>query len=93
MGRKSTQSLTTPKKSGYYVYLGPTINGMIQNAMIIQGTREDAEKKIANVIAKYPRAKTLLIPDETIAQDREDVNKPGTRLYTEYRRLVRELKK
>lgn len=81
------------EQASFFVYLGPTIMGVIQNASIYTGTRDDVEKKLARVIAKYPRVKVLLIPGDAIVQGRDDVTKPGTRLYAEYRRMVRELKK
>lgn len=81
------------KSASFFMYLGPTIQGVIQNASIYPGTRQDVEKVLADQIAKFPRIKALLISGETIAEDRINVTKPGTRLYVEYHRLVNELKK
>jgi len=78
-----------PKKAAFFMYLGPTILGVIQNASIY--TEKDQALEAA--IAKFPRIKALLIPDDRIAEDRINVTKPGTRLYAEYHRLVNELKK
>lgn len=81
------------KQASFFVYLGPTITGLIQNASIWEGTREDVEQRLADAIGKYPRIKVLLIPAERIVQDRDAVTRPGSRLNAEYRHLVRELKK
>ena len=81
-----------PKEASFFMYLGPTIQGVIQNASIY-ASREEAEKLLADAIEKFPRIKTLLISGETIAEDRINVTQPGTRLYAEYHRLVNELKK
>ena len=81
------------KKASFFMYLGPTIQGVIQNASIYTGSRKDVEKQLAAQIEKYPRIKALLSSGDTIAEDRINVNKPGTRLYVEYHRLVNELKK
>lgn len=78
-----------PKKAAFFMYMGPTILGVIQNASIY--TEKDQALEAA--IAKFPRIKALLIPDDRIAEDRINVTKPGTRLYAEYHRLVNELKK
>jgi len=81
------------KKASFFVYLGPSIQGVIQTASIFTGTIEEVLKQLADQVEKYPRIKALLISDENIAEDRINVTKPGTRLYAEYHRLVNELKK
>ena len=81
------------KQASFFMYLGPTIQGVIQNASIYAGSRRDVEKILADQIEKFPRIRALLISGETIAEDRINVTKPGTRLYVEYHRLVNELKK
>ena len=81
------------EETSFFMYLGPTIQNVIQNAAIYKGTRKEVEAKLEKVIAKHPRIRFLLSPGERIVKDREDVNKPGTRLYAEYQRLVRGFKK
>ena len=81
----------TKNAASFFMYLGPTILGVIQNASIYPAA--EADKVLAPAVEKYPRIKALLISDKTIAEDRINVNKPGTRLYVEYHRLVNELKK
>ena len=97
---KATEPEKTPAKkeapkeeASFFMYLGPTILGVIQSASIYTGTRKGVEKLLSDAIEKYPRIKALLVSDKTIAEDRINVNKPGTRLYAEYHRLVNELKK
>ena len=88
---KVPEKKEAPKeKASFFMYLGPTILGVIQNASIYAA---DELYKLDSAIEKYPRIKALLISDKTIAEDRINVNKPGTRLYVEYNRLVNELKK
>ena len=82
-----------PKQASFFMYLGPSILGVIQKASIYSGTREDVEKLLAPAIAKFPRIRALLISGETISVDRVNVTKPGTRLYAEYHRLVNEVRK
>ena len=92
--KKTETKKEAPKKAAsFFMYLGPTIQGVIQSASIYAGTKAEVEKKLANAIEKAPRIRNLLISGETIAEDRINVTKPGTRLYAEYHRLVNELKK
>jgi hypothetical protein len=97
----ATEAVETPKepekkeeavKPSFFVYIGPSIRGYVQYGAIFTGTREDVEKKLSVQIAKYPRIKKLLVSDLTIVEDRINVNKPGTRLNSEYRKFVSELK-
>lgn len=96
--KKATEPAKVPEKkeakesASFFMYLGPTIQGVIQNASIY-ASREEAEQLLAPAIEKFPRIRTLLISGETLAEDRINVTKPGTRLYVEYHRLVNELKK
>lgn len=79
-------------KPSFFVYLGPSIRGYVQNGAIYKGSRADVEKKLALQIEKYPRIKRLLVSDLTIVEDRVNITKPGTRLYAEYKKFVAELK-
>lgn len=81
------------KEASFFMYLGPTILGVIQHASIFAGTRKEVEAKLAAAIGKYPRIRALLVSGETLPADHVNVSKPGTRLNAEYAKLVRELNK
>lgn len=92
--KKAEPKKEAPKKeASFFMYLGPTILGVIQTASIFPGTKAEVEKKLSAAIERFPRIRNLLISGETIAVDRINVTKPGSRLYAEYHRLVNELKK
>ena len=80
------------KKPNFFVYLGPSLRGVIQKATIFEGTRSEMEAFFAPAIEKSPRIKNLLVSGDTLPQDRINVNTPGNYLYEEYRRFVSELK-
>ena len=86
----------TPKKeavkkaASFFMYLGPSITGVIQKGTIYSA--DDVERLTAAAIERFPRIKALIVSDETIVEDRINVTKPGTRLYNEYKKLVAELK-
>ena len=86
----------TPKKeaakkaASFFMYLGPSITGVIQKGTIYPA--DEVEKLTAAAIERFPRIKALIVSDETIVEDRINVTKPGTRLYNEYKKLVAELK-
>lgn len=76
----------------YYVYLGPTIRGVIQKGAIYPGSRQEVLAALERAIQKYPRIRNLLVSGEELVTDRVQVKIPGTRLNTEYRKLVSEVK-
>lgn len=80
-------------EGSFFVYIGPNIPGVIQTISIYSGSRADALGKLEYATVKYPRIKALLVSGDTLATAQKEVTTPGTRLYTEYNRLVAELKK
>ena len=68
------------KETGFFVYLGPSIRGVIQTATIYEGTKAEVEEFLAGPIERYPRIKRLLVSGETIAEDRIKVKTPGNGL-------------
>jgi len=75
----------------FFVYLGPSIRGVIQMGSIYPGNRQEVYETLDSAIQKYPRIRNLLVSDETLVVDRVDIKKPGTRLYNEYKKLASEV--
>lgn len=80
------------KAPGFFVYLGPSIRGVIQTATIYTGTRDEVEEFLAGPIERYPLIKRLLVSGETLAEDRIKAKTPGNGLYVAYMKIVDELK-
>lgn len=74
---------------GVFVYIGPSILGLIQTGTVYTGTREHALKEAGRAIAKNPLIQTLIVPGSTLAVDRQKVRTPGTALYNNYQRIVK----
>ena len=55
--------------SGFYIYIGPTIRGVIQNGTIYRGTRAEAMEKAASAIEKYKLVKTLIVSGDALPVD------------------------
>ena len=91
MGRTTPPVLRD--QNTYYVYIGPTIKSAAQHNSIIPGTRDEVLKKLESAIEKYPLMKQLLVSGEELAEARNQIRQPGTRLHDVYRRLVTGLTK
>jgi len=81
------------KSETFCAYLGPNIRGLMQNGTIYDGDRDHVLELLADAIKKYPRIAKLIVPGETLAEDRVKLKTKGNMLYEENRRLTAELKK
>lgn len=61
-----------------FVYIGPSIpRGKLMKNAIFTGTRKEIEIYLADVLEKYPKIKSLIVPIEELAESREKASKPG----------------
>ena len=89
---KKEQPAAAPKAaeantSGFYIYIGPNIKGLIQTGSIYRGTREDAYKAAAAAIEKYPKVMSLIVSGDALPDARLRVKAPGNILYINYNEL------
>lgn len=73
--------------SGFYIYIGPNIKGLIQTGSIFRGDREHAHQMAAAAIEKYPKVKTLIVSGDALPEARLRVKTPGNVLYANYNEL------
>ncbi len=90
---KKEQSAAAPKatevnSSGFYIYIGPNIKGLIQTGTIYRGDRESAYRKAAAAIEKQPKVKTLIVSGDALPEARLKVKVPGNVLYATYKELA-----
>lgn len=96
----STDSATAPTNkakaggppSGFYIYLGPTIRGLIQANTIYRGDRAHALAEAKEAIEKYPLIKTLIVPGDYLPVARLRIKTPGNALHANYVKLVEQVK-
>lgn len=86
---KPKRAEATAAGAGFFMYIGPTIRGLIQSNTIYIGTRAEALKAAAAAIEHAPLVETLIVPGETLAADRIKLKTPGTAVYLNYRRVLR----
>ena len=74
--------------SGFYIYIGPNIKGLIQTGTIFRGDRENALRTAAAAIERYPLVKTRIGSRYARPSGRLKVKTPGNALYANYRKLA-----
>ena len=93
MTKNKEQPAAIPKTaeantSGFYIYLGPNIKGLIQTGTIYRGTRRDALRSAAAAIEQEPLVKTLIVSGDALPEARLRVKSPGNALYANYQKLA-----
>lgn len=74
--------------SGFCIYLGPNIKGLIQTGTIYRGSREQAMEAAAHAIERYPLVKTLIVSGDALPTARLKIKTPGNALYANYQKLA-----
>lgn len=75
-------------KDGVFVYLGPSIRGVIQNGSIYRGTRESVIASLATAIEKHPKIERLIVADSDIATAKQKIAVGGNSLSNAYKVLA-----
>ncbi len=78
--------------SGFYIYIGPNIRGLIQNGNIYRGTRASVLAALQTAIEKYPLIKTLVIPGDSLPAAHQKVKTSGNALHANYVKLAGQVK-
>ena len=89
---KKEQPVAAPKAaeantSGFYIYIGPNIKGLIQTGSIFRGNREHAHQMAAAAIEKHPKVKSLIVSGDALPEARLRVKTPGNVMYANYNEL------
>jgi len=75
-------------RSGFYVYIGPNIKGLVQTGTIYRGDRANAYRAAARAIEEHPLVKALIVSGDALPQARLRVKTPGNALYANYQKLA-----
>ena len=81
------------KPGGFYVYLGPSIHGVIVSGTEFDTNRNSALDELNSAIKRFPLVANLIVPRGALPESRIKIKTPGNLLYENYNRFVRELKR
>ena len=83
---KKSRAGTCP--SGFYIYIGPSIRGLLQTGTIFRGSKAHARRMAQKAIEKQPLVKTLIVSGDCLPEARLKVKTPGNALYANYRKIA-----
>ena len=87
-GEAAPVSRPEANTSGFYIYLGPNLKGLIQTGTIFRGDRANALHAAAAAIEKHPLVKTLIVSGDALPDVYPKVKTPGNALYANYQKLA-----
>ncbi len=77
-------------KARIWIYLGPSIRGVVTNGRIFSGTKSDVVKLLENGIKDYPQIERLIVADHEVTKARNDL-KAKRGIYIPYEVLVKKI--
>lgn len=72
-------------KDGVFVYIGPSIKGVIQQGSIYRGSREKVIASLSFAIDKHPKIEHLIVADFEIISAKKKIKVGGNSLSNAYR--------
>lgn len=86
--KEAPKDTKKPEKSGFCVYLGPTIHAGITSGKVFKDGKAKVLKQNAALIEKYPLVSALIVPGDEVSASRVQTQTPGNLLYEKYRQLA-----
>ena len=83
-----------PEAERVYVYVGPSLRGVVNNGRIFKGTRENilsgirAKAEAAGMANKFPKISRMLVADTEVAHAKEQLAKGGNGLSEAYKAIL-----
>lgn len=87
VAKAATSTTKTTVKDGVYVYIGPSIRGVIQKGSIYRGTRESVLASLDSALKEYPKIERLIVADTEIVSAKNKISIGGNSLSNAYRAL------
>ena len=87
---QAVEEKTAESDARIWVYLGPSIRGVVINGRIFSGTKADVVKQLENGIKEYPQIERLIIADRELTKARNDL-KAKRGIYIPYEELIKKI--
>lgn len=81
---KAIKKSVTTETDLIYVYVGPSVRGIIQNGSIFRGSRKTVLEQNALAIEFCPKIERLIVADNEIMSAKEKIKEGGNLLNTAY---------
>ena len=81
---KAAEKADTQSEIVKLIYIGPNLpNAMLPCNKIFEGTADEIDKELANILEKFPLVKKMLVPISELAEKKDKVRTAGN-IYNKY---------
>jgi hypothetical protein len=89
--KATNEEVSTEQGTGFCVYVGPTVIGVIQQHTIYRGTKAEVMESdfVKLATRKHPEVEQLIVDGSELDKARESVRTPGTDLHKAYKAIAR----
>ncbi len=87
VAKAATETKKTTAQDGVFIYIGPSIRGLIQKGSIYRGTRESVLASLEFAIKEHPKIERLIVADNEIVSAKRKIAVGGNSLSNAYRVL------
>ena len=89
--KKKAADMAANDEVRVYVYVGPSIKGVITNGSIYRGTRSAVLAQLEPAVQKYPKIERFIVADKDVSAAKEKLKKGNNGLSAAYRALQSEI--
>ena len=83
------KKLTPAEPENVYVYIGPSVYGLLQSGTIYRGTKADVMARLKLAAERYPMLDELIARDTDLAAARQKIKQGGTLLAKAYAAMLK----
>lgn len=87
---QAAEEKTAESDARIWVYLGPSIRGIVINGRIFSGSKAEVVQQLENGIREYPQIERLIVSDRELTRARNDL-KAKRGIYIPYEELNKKI--
>ena len=88
---KTIKKADTAREDGIFVYIGPSIRGVIVSGSIFRGTRDEVREKNSAALALCPKIERLIVADSEIMSAKKKIKEGGNSVSIAYRAVIEKI--
>ena len=88
---KALKKVNTVSHDGIFVYIGPSVRGIIQNGSIFRGDRSSVLKKNASAIEFCPKIERLIVADAEIMSAKKKLKEGGNSISIAFAAVIQKI--
>ena len=88
---KALKKVNTVPRDGIFVYIGPSVRGIIQNGSIFRGDRSSVLEKNASAIEFCPKIERLIVSDSEIMSAKKKLKEGGNGISLAFAAVIQKI--